>query len=388
MKTREGAFVALLLSLVLSGCSAADGVATRASPAPDAAPSPFRLTVVASGLENLVHVASPPGDGRLFVVEQAGRILVLHDGHPGARPFLDITDRVRSGGERGLLSVAFHPRYEENGRLFVDYTDRNGDTRIEEYRVSSDPDRADPASARLLLRVEQPYGNHNGGHLLFGPDGHLWVGMGDGGSGGDPRGNGQDRSTLLGALLRLDVDGPAPFGIPADNPYVDDPPFRPEIWAWGLRNPWRIAFDPTAGRLYVADVGQNHWEEIDVVPADEPGLNFGWNRMEGSHCFRSASCDREGLVLPVVEYGHDDGCSVTGGVVYRGARIPELDGTYLYSDYCRGWIRGFRWSDGEATDHRTFDVESPGAVVSFGTDASGDVYVVTRDRLLRLDPLP
>ncbi len=351
-------------------------------------PQAVRLAEVVSGLASPVHLAAPPGDTRLFVVEQPGRIRIIEDGELLPTPFLDIVSKVGSGGERGLLSVAFHPDYASNGRFYVNYTDRSGDTRIEQYTVSAaDPNRADEASAKLILAVEQPYANHNGGLLLFGPDGMLYVGMGDGGSGGDPHGHGQNKGTLLGALLRIDVDGGDPYAIPPDNPYAGESAARGEIWAIGLRNPWRFAFDPPANRLYIADVGQNRYEEVNVAAADAPGLNYGWNIMEGAHCYPGGSCDRDGLVLPALEYTHDDGCSVTGGLVYRGAAIPSLVGHYLYADYCAGWIRSFRYDGTAAADRRELIAGGAGSILSFGQDAAGEVYVLSSNgRVYRIEP--
>jgi glucose/arabinose dehydrogenase len=293
-------------------------------------------------------------------------------------PFLDITDRVGSGGERGLLSVAFHPQYASNGFFFVDYTDTSGDTRVERYHVSADRNRADPASARLVIGIDQPYANHNGGLVAFGPDGKLYIGMGDGGGGGDPLETGQDPTQLLGKLLRLDVDGAAPYAVPADNPYAGRTDRRPEIWAMGVRNPWRFSWDRAAGLLYVADVGQNRLEEIDVVPAGQGGLNFGWDLMEAGDCYEPRDgCDRTGLVLPVAQYTHDDGCSVTGGFVYRGQDIPALRGHYFYADYCQGWIRSFRYAGGQAADARSWNVQNVGSITSFGEDTRGELYVLS-----------
>ncbi|HEX7239499.1 MAG TPA: PQQ-dependent sugar dehydrogenase, partial [Longimicrobiaceae bacterium] len=297
-----------LLLLILAGCSDGPG-RTVDPPGGDAE---VRLAEVAAGLSSPVYLNAPRGDARLFIVEQPGRIRVVENGALLPTPFLDITDRVSSGGERGLLSVAFHPSYAANGFLYVNYTDRAGDTRIERYRVSADRNRADPASAKLILQVAQPFANHNGGLVVFGPDGKLYVGMGDGGSGGDPQGHGQSRATLLGDLLRIDVDAGDPYAIPADNPHAGQSASRNEIWESGVRNPWRFSFDREAGLLYLADVGQNALEEINVVPAGSGGLNYGWNVMEGSRCFSPAEgCGRTGLVVPVLEYGHSEGCSVT-----------------------------------------------------------------------------
>lgn len=382
-----GTLLTVLIGVGCGGGPADAGIPGGTAPPLGPESPPFRLTRLDVETRDPVHLTAPPGDDRLFLVEQAGRVRVIRDGEALPEPFLDISDRVASGGERGLLSMAFHPDYVSNGTFFLDFTDPDGDTRVERWRVSADPDRADPASAREILAVDQPYGNHNGGHVLFGPDGMLYVTLGDGGSGGDPQGNGQDRTTLLGTILRLDVDGAGTYAIPPDNPYAGHPSFRPEIWAWGLRNPWRIAFDPPSGLLFIADVGQNRREEVDVVPAAEAGLNFGWNAMEGSECF-TARCDPSAYVPPAVEYAHSQGCSVTGGSVYRGARIPELEGLYIYSDYCRGWLRSFRYGSGAVTDHRQWDVASAGSVVSFGTDAAGELYIVSREGIYRLDPGP
>jgi glucose/arabinose dehydrogenase len=337
------------------------------------------LQPVASVFEQPAFLTAPPGDPRLFIVDQPGRIWVISDGDPEV--FLDIRDEVGFGGERGLLGLAFHPDYAANGRFFVDYTDVDGDTRVMEYTVAADdPDRADPASGRILLAVGQPAGNHNGGMIAFGPDGYLWIGMGDGGGGGDTYGNGQRADTVLGAMLRIDVDGGDPYVIPADNPYADGAAGAPEVWATGLRNPWRFAFDE--GLVYIADVGQNEWEEIDAAPVDAAGLNYGWPITEGTHCFSpSSGCDTDGLTLPVFEYSHDEGCSVTGGYVYRGTAIPGLAGHYLFSDYCAGVVRSFRLDGGAPTDVRSWedDLGRIASVTSFGLDAAGEIYVVSGD---------
>ncbi|MFW6078187.1 MAG: PQQ-dependent sugar dehydrogenase [Gemmatimonadota bacterium] len=344
---------------------------------PSGDPPDVALEEVATGLDGPVHLTAPPGDDRVFIVEQPGRIRILRDGSVLSTPYLDITDRVASGGERGLLSVAFHPRFAENGRLYVNYTDQAGDTRVVRFEADPDADTVDPGTAELVLVVEQPFANHNGGLNLFGPDGMLYIGLGDGGSAGDPEGNGQDTSTLLGSILRLDVDGAAPYAIPSDNPFVDGADGRAEIWAYGLRNPWRFSFDEEAGRLYVADVGQNRIEEINVQAADAGGLNYGWNVMEGTECFRSLPCDTDEFVLPALEYSHDDGCSVTGGVVYRGEAVSALVGHYVYGDYCDGWIRSFRYENGEVEDSAEWDVDAIEQLTSFGTDAEGELYVLS-----------
>ena len=369
--------VGWLVLLMCGGCSCR---ATARTPS-GAGAQRAGFEVVADGLDSPVWLTSPPGDARLFVVEQPGRIRVIEGGRLLPMPFLDLTDRVRDGGERGLLSVAFHPHYRTNGFLYVDYTDRNGDTVIERYHVSADPARADPASAKRLLHIEQPYANHNGGLVMFGPDGMLWIGMGDGGSGGDPHDNGQNPHVLLGKLLRIDVDHGDPYAIPRDNPYADGRGGRPEVWSIGMRNPWRFCFDPPTGKLVVADVGQNRWEEVDVVSARAPGLNYGWRRMEGGHPFRPTGGEPQGLVLPVLEYGHDRGCSITGGFVYRGRARPDLAGRYVYGDYCSGWVRSVQLNGG---DDRAL-ADELGSITSFGLDAAGELYVLTEQgSVLRL----
>jgi len=342
------------------------------------APVTLRLETVASGLNSPLYVVSPPNDNRLFIVEQPGRIRIVKNGQLLTTPFLDIRSKIASGGERGLLSVAFHPNYATNGLFYVNYTNTNGDTHVERYSVSSNADVADPASAKLILFVAQPFANHNGGLVMFGPDGMLYIGMGDGGSGGDPQGNGQNRNTLLGDLLRIDVNNGDPYAIPSTNPFVGMAGMRGEIWAWGLRNPWRFAFDRSAGMLYIADVGQNQWEEINVQSATQSGLNYGWNIMEGAHCYSpSSACNQQNLVIPAVEYSHSDGCSLTGGFVYRGTKIPELAGHYFYGDYCSGWIRSFRYDNGQVQDKRQWSLPTVGGLSSFGEDAVGELYVTS-----------
>jgi hypothetical protein len=347
----------------------------------------IRLTEIASGFEHPVHLTGAPGDARLFVVEQTGRIRTIENGRPADPPFLDLSEEVSRGSERGLLSVAFHPRFAENGLLFVNYTDRRGDTRVVRYAVTSDRSHVDTSSAKLILTVEQPYANHNGGQVLFGLDGMLYVPLGDGGSGGDPGNRGQDLSTLLGKLLRIDVDRGEPYETPKDNPFVNTPGARPEIWALGLRNPWRIAFDRESGLLYIADVGQNQWEEVDVVRANRSGLNYGWRLFEGTHDYRREKDEPRDLIFPLIEYPHSEGCSITGGVVYRGERVRALRGAYLYADYCRGWLRSFRVDSGRAIERHEWRVTSPGPISSFGVDDRDEVYVVGYEgKIYRIDP--
>ncbi|HEY0159722.1 MAG TPA: PQQ-dependent sugar dehydrogenase [Thermoanaerobaculia bacterium] len=334
------------------------------------------LEPVAGGFERPVAIAHA-GDARLFVVEQPGTIRVYDPARTGTEQFLDIRSLVLSGGERGLLGVAFHPHYSQNGFFFVNYTDRAGDTVIARYsRSATDPNRADPASAHVLLRIDQPYANHNGGQLQFGPDGYLYIGMGDGGSGGDPENRAQNRNDLLGKMLRIDVDHGSPYGIPPSNPFIGQAGTRPEIWSLGLRNPWRFSFDRFTGDLWIADVGQGEREEINFQAGSSiGGDNYGWRRMEGSRCFNPATnCNPGNLVLPVIEYGHDDGCSVTGGYVYRGTRSRRLTGMYIYGDYCSRMIWGAKpGANGVLTSQ--FLIHGPGFVSTFGEDANGEIYV-------------
>ncbi len=340
------------------------------------------LDLVSGGLTRPVYLTHA-FDDRLFVVEQAGTIRIVSGGQVEPEPFLDISDRVRSASlEQGLLSVAFHPDFATNGRFFVNYTDLNGDTVIAEYEIrADDPGRGDPDSERVLLNVSQPFANHNGGQLGFGPDGYLYVGMGDGGSAGDPLNNGQNPNTLLGALLRLDVNesdaGSEAYAVPADNPFVGQPGGREEIWATGLRNPWRFSFDLQSGDLYIADVGQNNWEEVNFQPAGDPGgANYGWKVLEASHCFESSSCDPAAFASPVVEYEHQGGnCSVTGGYVYRGQQYPELSGNYFFGDYCSGTIWGlFRLADGSWQQSPLLQTDL--IISSFGEDSQGELYIL------------
>ena len=367
----------LLLSvLLLLACSDNDG--TEPTDPPNLTDVDLRLEVVASGLNNPLYLTAPAGDPRLFVVEQPGRIRIVQNGQLVATPFIDLTAKILSGGERGLLSMVFDPAYATNGFFYVNYTDRNGDTQVERYRVSSDANRGDPASAKQILFVRQPFANHNGGHIVFGPDGMLYIGMGDGGSGGDPQGNGQNRNALLGKLLRIDVARGDPYAIPSDNPLVGQTGARGEIWALGLRNPWRFWFDRTDRVLYVADVGQNQIEEVNAVDQAAKPINYGWNVMEGAQCYNTSNCTRTGLTLPVSTYNHSGGaCSVTGGIVYRGQRIPAIQGHYFYADYCAGWVRSFRLVNGAVTAEQQWSLGSVGSILSFGEDAAGEMYLLS-----------
>ncbi len=334
----------------------------------------LRLVEVAAGFDAPVLVHAPPGDDRLFVLEQPGRIELLR-GSDRLGTFLSISGIVAFGGERGLLGLAFHPGYPTDPRFYVHYSAADGAGILAEYPVSADPDRADPDSGRTLLRIPQPASNHNGGMIAFGPDGLLYMGLGDGGAADDRFRNGQNTDTLLGSIIRIDVDGGDPYAIPPDNPFADGGGAA-EIWAYGLRNPWRFAFD--GDFLFIGDVGQNRWEEIDVIDHRRAGANFGWPILEGFHCFGAAECDRTGLVDPVLEYPHEGGaCSVTGGYVYRGTAIPELNGAYFYGDYCSGEISSFR-IDGEGIfELRYWDELNVPWLTSFGIDGSREIYAVS-----------
>ena len=336
----------------------------------------IRTVQVVSGLDGPTDIQNAgDGSGRLFLVQQSGLIRVMRNGALLAAPFLDIRDKTHADGERGLLGLAFPPGFQVKQRFYVDYTDLNGDTVIAQYRVPAGGDVADAASEVALLKIAQPFANHNGGQVRFGPDGYLYIGMGDGGSGGDPLGNGQSVTTLLGKLLRVDVESsPGQVRIPADNPFASSLGARGEIWAYGLRNPWRFSFDRATRDLWIGDVGQNTYEEVDFQPAaSRGGENYGWNRMEGLHCYQVA-CQMQGLTLPVAEYPHTDGaCSVTGGFVYRGRLSPGLRGVYLYGDYCNGRIWGLE-RQGNGWSSRQL-LASGFNITTFGEDEAGEVYV-------------
>lgn len=330
---------------------------------------------IASGLDSPVSITHA-GDARLFITLQRGQVVIRDGAGILPEPFLDIRDLVSNGGERGLLSIAFHPRYAENGLFFVNYTNNAGHTVIARYRVSTDPNRADHASGRQLLVIEQPFSNHNGGQMQFGPDGYLYIGMGDGGAGGDPGNRAQSLNTLLGKMLRIDVDAET-YAIPPSNPFVNNTAARPEIWASGLRNPWRFSFDRASGDLWIADVGQGDWEEVNFQAATSiGGENYGWRRMEGTHCFSPPSgCNPGDLVLPVIEYNHSGGaCSVTGGYVYRGASSPRLQGMYIYGDYCNGRIWGATRNGAAPPTIREL-LDTQFFISTFGEDMNGELYV-------------
>lgn len=367
----EAAKIAILCTVSVLSCSAVSSAA--ASPHEGAAVFPARitLTAVAQGFKQPTAIVNArDGSKRLFIVEQRGTVRVLRDGKVDPAPFLDITSLVKSGGERGLLGLAFPPDFASKKTFYVDYTNKTGvgNTVIASFTVGAKAEVADPASRKQLLSVTQPYANHNGGQLAFGPDGLLYIGMGDGGSGGDPHGNGQKLDTLLGKILRIDVgSGTATYRLPKN-------PFRNEIWAYGLRNPWRFSFDRGTGDLYIADVGQDEVEEIDYQPAGSgAGANYGWNVMEGDRCFKNPNCKKSGLTLPVAVYRHGKGdCSVTGGYVYRG-KTEKLRGIYLYGDFCSGRIWGLRRSGGEWKTQLLADTSF--AISTFGEDEDGEVYL-------------
>ena len=355
-------------------------------PAPGAPIPDISLTEVAGGFKSPVHVNGE--GGRLYVVEQAGVIRIVENGKVRPQPFLDIRDRVESGGEKGLLSIAFHPRYKQNGIFFLNYTTGAGGlhTVVSRFKRASD-DRADPASEQVLLKIAQPFSNHNGGQLAFGPDGYLYIGMGDGGAANDPHGHGQNLGTLLGKMLRIDVDrAPSgkPYGIPNDNPFVNRRGTPPEVYAYGLRNPWRFSFDAGNGRLYLADVGQNAKEEIDVI---EKGGNYGWNVMEADICTPAVNkkCTTIGT-LPIYSYFQSEGRSVTGGFVYRGGRHPALCGVYIYGDYVSGNIWGLRYDGRRVTAQRQL-LRSGHNISSFGQGDDLELYVIDHGgRILRIAP--
>jgi len=397
-----------LIALILAACNASPTGSPIASPAapsasasspapiagsgPPSSPAPpFDPTHVAVTLKAYARVDGGPlafaapvdGSGRLFVASQDGRIWTVRDGTVATTPMLDIGARISTGGERGLLGLALHPLFPADPRVFIDYTDTDGNTVVSSFiLLAGDASHLDPASERIVFTTTQPYPNHNGGALLFGPDGDLYISLGDGGSGGDPQGNGQRLDTTLAKILRVDIDhaaGGHAYAIPPDNPFVGHPGARPEIWLYGLRNPWRMSFDRSTNVLWIGDVGQSAWEEVDAIPAGARGLNLGWNRMEGVHCFvPSTGCDPNGITPPVAEYGHDLGCTVIGGYVYRGTTYPVLAGGYLFADYCSGTI----WAIAATSTTVTAPVQvgtTGSGVSAFGEDAAGELYVANLD---------
>ena len=400
MRRTPVAFAVSITLLVLA--VACGGAATRgpATTAPQTAPSQVPQSTLESQdvalervyenltfsrLTNLVQAGS-----RLFVTEQTGRVLSFPIGPepPEADVFLDIRDRVSdAGNEEGLLGLAFDPEFDANGHFYVYYSAANPRRSVVSRFTAAATGTAGPKNAGIaepesefvIMQVLQPYKNHNGGQLAFGPDGMLYISLGDGGLGGDPHGNGQDPSTLLGSILRIDVSGVGPdqgYRVPPDNPFVGSPDARDEVWAYGFRNPWRFSFDRKNGDLWTGDVGQNSFEEVDLV---QRGGNYGWNTLEGNHCFSPRTgCDPSGTLLPVIEYGSDKGCSVIGGYVYRGTAVPSLAGTYLYGDFCSGEIHGFRFENGEVAGHSLL-VDSGFMITSFGEDKQGEIYALSQD---------
>ena len=379
--TMIAVLLVLAASLLAGGCTArrqpeprptlVTPTATPAAPSP-----PLPLAQLKVEIQPLWEGFAAPlylthagdGTGRIFIVEQGGAIRVIRDGKVAAGAFLDVSALLTTGGERGLLGLAFAPDYETSGRIYIDYTDLQGNTMVARY-TTRDPKSDTPAwqAPQTVLTVKQPFSNHNGGCLQFGPDGMLYVGMGDGGGGGDPDGNAQDDKSRLGKLLRVDVDGDT---------------FTPEIWAKGLRNPWRYSFDESGGALWIGDVGQGEWEEIDYAPAESGGMNYGWNRWEGTHPYPAEATggSRTGLTFPVLEYPHSQGTSVTGGYVYRGQDYPALLGTYLYADFTKGWIGGIRMTAPDGTllpkPETLVLLETDSRPSSFGVDETGELYLV------------
>jgi len=381
---------ATLMAAALAACGGGGGggSAPPVTPPPPEPPKPaFALAVkeVASGLSTPLLLTAPAGDTRRFIVERPGRIRILSsDGTLRSTAFLDLTGLISTDGEGGLLSMAFHPNYAQTGRFYIYYTDKFSNIAIDEVKVSADANVADANSLKRIITIPHPtYTNHYGGMLAFGADGYLYAGTGDGGGAGDPNGNAQNLDSLLGKLLRLKVDDViAPlYNVPADNPFVGQAGKRGEIWAYGLRNPWRFAFDNSTSSLYIADVGQGLKEEVDVVASGLKPANYGWNIMEGSSCYNAASCAQQGLTLPVFEYDHGannaNGCSITGGFVYRGTALPELAGRYLYSDYCKGFLKSFLYANGAVSESKDWAVGDIGQIPGFGQDAAGELYMLS-----------
>jgi glucose/arabinose dehydrogenase len=385
--------MSLMIRLLCSSLAmfAVSGCNDSTAPDDGGNPLPPGLTLrmdpfISSGLSGPVFLTQPLNDGRIFVVEQPGRIRVIRNGVLQTTPFLDISSRVLSGGERGLLSVAFHPQYATNRFFYVYFTTQtNGDVRIERFTTTANPEVADPATSKLIITTPHSQAsNHNGGLLAFGLDGMLYAGLGDGGGAGDPFQTGQNQNALLGSLLRLDTAGD-PYTIPSTNPFFGQAGKRGEIWAKGLRNPWRYTFDAPTGLLYIADVGQGAREEVDDVPATQAAVNYGWSVMEGTVCYNAVTCNQTGFTLPILDYGHTGGaCSITGGYVYRGSAIPAIRGHYFYSDYCAGFLRSLRYENGVAVDQKDWGITTP-FVTSFGVDVAGELYVMSGNNILKVN---
>jgi glucose/arabinose dehydrogenase len=387
MSSRAGSicFFGVMLCALMAACNGSDEVGGGGASPPPATSNSLRLQTVTAVLSSPVFLTAPTGDvGRLFIVEQGGLIRILNslDGTPRATPFLDVAGLIVTGGERGLLGMAFDPNYAGNGRFYIYYTNTAGDIVIARYGVSSNPDIANAGAQAILKTIAHPTNqNHNGGMLAFGPDGCLYAGIGDGGGSGDPNGNAQNTNSLLGKILRLDPETGSACGT--DNPFANGTGGAPEVWSFGLRNPWRFSFDRSTGVLYIGDVGQDQREEVDAVvgPNAGQGVNFGWNIMEGFACFNPPSgCNSSGLTPPILDYSHDAGaCSVTGGYVYRGTLNPAVNGSYFYADYCAGFVRSFQLQGGRPSSQNTWPLLSPGGqITSFGEDARGELYILTQ----------
>ena len=374
-----------MLCALMAACNGSDEVGGGGAGPPPATSNSLRLQTVTAVLSSPVFLTAPTGDvGRVFIVEQGGLIRILNslDGTPRATPFLDVAGLIVTGGERGLLGMAFDPNYAGNGRFYIYYTNTAGDIVIARYGVSTNPDIANAGAQAILKTIAHPTNqNHNGGMLAFGPDGCLYAGIGDGGGSGDPNGNAQNTNSLLGKILRLDPETGSACGT--DNPFANGTGGAPEVWSFGLRNPWRFSFDRSTGVLYIGDVGQDQREEVDAVvgPNAGQGVNFGWNIMEGFACFNPPSgCNSSGLTPPILDYSHDAGaCSVTGGYVYRGTLNPAVNGSYFYADYCAGFVRSFQLQGGRPSSQNTWPLLSPGGqITSFGEDARGELYILTQ----------
>ncbi len=358
-------------SVVPTTTTAAGSGTTANATSPDLAAVRLKLTAVARNLNRPVALAVRNGDGALYIAEQTGRIVTVSSGTTGPVPVLDIHDEVSDGNEQGLLGITFSP---DGSVCYIDFTDTKGNTHVQALPMRGRV--AQKAQRRELLEVNQPYSNHNGGELTIGPDGMLYIGLGDGGSAGDPHGNGQNLGTLLAKILRINpaASGSAAYSVPSDNPYVDDRDARPETWMWGLRNPWRFSFDRSTGDVWIGDVGQNAFEEIDEAPAGASGINWGWSQREGDHDYKGA--EPPGARDPIIERSHQEGfCAIVGGYVYRGRAIPELDGAYLYSDNCLGKVFGAVQRNGSIVETRDLGIKANG-VTSFGEDANGELYVL------------
>ena len=385
LRSRLALAVVAIAALALAGLASCDSDARRTPTSPPPPPDSLDLTLTPVGgtFSQPIFLTAPKDDPRLFVAQKGGLIVVVKNGVKLPTPFLDIAGIVSTGPEQGLLGLAFPPDYATSGRFFVSYTNSGGESYVVRYGVSTaNPDVADPAPRDTVIIVDQPFSNHNGGMICFGPDEMLYFGLGDGGSANDPSGTGQNRADLLGSILRLDVRGDDGYAIPADNPWAGGPNPRPELWDYGQRNPWRFSFDRQTGDLWIGDVGQDEWEEISVSTAASgggKGVNYGWPITEGTHCFPPGSnCITTGLRLPVHDYPHTVGNCVIGGYVYRGSLAPSLRGHYFYADNGRGWMRSFRLSGGVATEHTSWPLPAgSGGPFSFGEDANGELYLLT-----------